>query len=206
MISIRFVAIFYTLMGGFGWALAVYWGGFDPWRWGEQGMLGALWKDALLGAGVGVGTVLLSHLLERWAEWARRLSEAFQDLLGQLSSPQILAIAVFSSIGEELLFRGFLQQGIATHLVEGAWSAPVALIGSSLIFGLLHVGPDWRTFWPWTVMAVVMGLCFGWMYQFTGNLMAPILAHFTINFLNLMSITSGDDEDTGDGQGDSPEE
>jgi membrane protease YdiL (CAAX protease family) len=37
-------------------------------------------------------------------------------------------------------------------------------------------------------MAIVMGGAFGLMFQLTGNLLAPILAHFTINFLNLIAI------------------
>jgi membrane protease YdiL (CAAX protease family) len=38
-------------------------------------------------------------------------------------------------------------------------------------------------------MAIVFGGVFGWIYLYTGNLLGPILAHFTINFFNIMSIT-----------------
>jgi membrane protease YdiL (CAAX protease family) len=186
MISIRFVAIFYTLMGGLGWALATYWLDLDPFVW--KGIEIEPTRDAAVGVVVGLVTVVTSNLLERWAEWARRLSAAFRDTLGEMKLPQILALAVFSSVGEELLFRGFLQQGISEHLLSGEFARPGGLVLSSLIFGALHVGPDWKTFWPWTVMAIVMGGAFGLMFQLTGNLLAPILAHFTINFLNLIAI------------------
>jgi membrane protease YdiL (CAAX protease family) len=33
-----------------------------------------------------------------------------------------------------------------------------------------------------------MGFALGGMYMYTGNVLAPILAHFTINFLNLSLI------------------
>ena len=56
------------------------------------------------------------------------------------------------------------------------------------MFGAVHVGPDPKTFFPWTIMAVVMGFVLGGMYLYTGNVLAPILAHFTINFLNLSLI------------------
>jgi len=188
MISIRFVAIFYTLMGGLGWALAVYWLDLDPFVWRDVEIHPM--RDAGVGAAVGVVAVVVSNLLERWAEWARRLSAAFRETLGEIKLPQILALAVFSSIGEELLFRGFLQQGLSEGLLAGTgeFAKPGGLLISSLIFGALHVGPDWKTFWPWTVMAIVMGGAFGLMFQMTGNLLAPILAHFTINFLNLIAI------------------
>jgi len=55
---------------------------------------------------------------------------------------------------------------------------------AAAVFGLLHTGPNTR-FLPWTVMAFGAGLLFGAMVLWTGNLLAPMLAHFVINFLNL---------------------
>ena len=37
-------------------------------------------------------------------------------------------------------------------------------------------------------MAVVMGFGFGLLYLYTGNIVAPVVAHFTINYFNLMHI------------------
>jgi len=123
------------------------------------------------GAGAGLLVVLLSRLLERYFAWARALARRMIDLIGPLDGPSILVISLSSAIGEEMLFRGFLQPSIG-------------LIASSLLFGLLHIGPN-RAYWPWTVMAIAMGFAFGALYLFTGTLLAPILAHFTINFFNL---------------------
>lgn len=186
MLPIRLVAIFYTLMGALGWALAVHWVEIDPWRW--VGADPDLVRAALVGVAVGLVTVVVSNLLERWAEWARRLSEAFREMLGELTLGSVFVIALFSAFGEELLFRGFLQQALATHAFSGDWADALGLIVSSVVFGLLHVGPDWETFWPWTVMALLMGGAFGLMFLQTGSLLAPILAHFTINFFNLILI------------------
>jgi len=80
-------------------------------------------------------------------------------------------------LGEEMLFRGLLQPAIG-------------IVWSSLIFGLLHVGPD-RRYAPWTLMAIGMGFAFGGLHYYTGNLLAPILAHFTINHFNLTAIAKG---------------
>ena len=49
------------------------------------------------------------------------------------------------------------------------------------------MGPGKR-FVPWTVSALALGVAFGALAQETGNLGAPIAAHFTINFLNLRYI------------------
>jgi membrane protease YdiL (CAAX protease family) len=83
-------------------------------------------------------------------------------------------LALVSSIGEELLFRGALLPWF------GVWI-------QGIVFALLHVGPG-RRFLPWTVSALVLGIAFGWLAVWTGNLGGPIAAHFAINFLNLRYI------------------
>ena len=60
----------------------------------------------------------------------------------------------------------------------------VGLGWASLLFGLMHLGPD-RAWLPWTGFAVVMGLGFGALYILTGGLWAPIVAHVVINGVNL---------------------
>ena len=146
------------------------------------------WLDIAIGLGVGLLVVVVSAILERVAEWAQRLSEAFAGLLGPMSHAQIAVFAITSAVGEELLFRGFLQQWLSDVVFGGPMSDWWGLIVASAIFGLVHVGPDRRTFLPWTIMAVVMGFALGGMYLYTGNVLAPILCHFTINFLNLAQI------------------
>ena len=56
-----------------------------------------------------------------------------------------------------------------------------------VLFGAAHV-PVRRGLWPWPFMAFGMGLVFGWMFLEFGDLTGPILAHATINFLNLRYI------------------
>ncbi len=132
----------------------------------------------LLGVAFGLLMVLLSRLGVRRYPWARRLHRDFRSLLGPLSNREILILAVASAIGEELLFRGALQPWI------GLWPQAV-------IFAALHVGPGVR-FLPWTVSALVIAVGFGYVFEWTGDLGAPIAAHFTINYLNLHYIANVD--------------
>ncbi|MDX9723236.1 MAG: CPBP family intramembrane glutamic endopeptidase [Myxococcota bacterium] len=127
-----------------------------------------------LGAAGGGLVVLLSRLLERWAAWARELSRLLGQMLGQLDHNAIIVLSVFSALGEEALFRGLLQPELG-------------IVWSSLIFGLLHIGPD-RRYLSWTMMAIGMGFGFGGLFVLSGNLLAPILAHFTINYFNLHAL------------------
>ena len=57
------------------------------------------------------------------------------------------------------------------------------------VFAALHIGPG-RRFLPWTVSALVLGLAFGLLAKWTGNIGGPIAAHFVINYLNLRFIVA----------------
>jgi membrane protease YdiL (CAAX protease family) len=127
-----------------------------------------------IGAGIGLSVVLLTRVATRHFQWARDLYTSFRDLLGPLSGQEILILALASSVGEELLFRGALLPWI------GVW-------WQGLVFALLHVGPGKR-FLPWTASAFVIGVGFGALANSTHNLGGPIAAHFMINFLNLRFI------------------
>jgi membrane protease YdiL (CAAX protease family) len=125
----------------------------------------------LLGVAIGLVVVFLTRLAVHRFDWARQLHRSFRGLLGNLHARDIFILAVASSVGEELLFRGALLP----------W---VGLLAQAVIFALLHVGPGLR-YLPWTASALVMGLALGLLHQEMGDLGGPIAAHFTINYLNL---------------------
>ncbi len=188
-LSARFAAAFYFVLGGAGYLFGGVLGGLDLLVWHNRfGTDTGI--DAAAGIVTGLVVVVASSLLERFAEWARKLSAAFSDLLGELTLSEVFVLAVSSSIGEELFFRGFVQQIFAVKVFDGvAGGDYIALAVASVIFGLVHIGPEPRTFLPWTIMALVMGFVLGGLYMVTGNVLAPVLAHFTINFLNLYLIS-----------------
>ncbi len=129
----------------------------------------------MLGVGVGLGVVILTRILRRVSKSARDLEEQLGAAIGHPSPGLIFWMALFSSIGEEAFFRGAMQPVLGLTI-------------TAIIFGLLHgfFLPKW---WFWTVFALAIGFAFGQMFESTGNLLAPIGAHFTINLLNLYAIT-----------------
>lgn len=146
----------------------------------------ALSKQRLiLGIGLGLGTGAVMLLFWRWAvhalEWARQLRRDLRELLGVLLPDEIVVLAVTSALGEELFFRGALLPALGRG----------GLFTSSLVFALLHLGPLSRfpRMVPWTLSALVTGLCFGALFVATGNLCAPVLAHFLVNLVNLKMVT-----------------
>jgi membrane protease YdiL (CAAX protease family) len=134
-------------------------------------------------------------------EWYRRMAVFLKrmltdpDLLGPgLDSQKGFVIAVYSSIGEEAFFRGFLQPLLIRKIGEFS-DAPDSLvvtvlgvIAASLVFGALHF-PVVKELRPWTVFAIVAGLLFGGLAAWSGSLAAPVLAHLLINWLNLKRLT-----------------
>jgi hypothetical protein len=134
----------------------------------------------LIGGAVGLAVVWLTRTATRRFRWARDLHASFRDLLGPLTPREILILALASSIGEEMLFRGALLPWIGVP-----WQA--------IVFALLHVGPGKR-FLPWTASALVLGVAFGELALHTRNLGGPIAAHFVINFLNLRYIVAAPPE------------
>ena len=62
---------------------------------------------------------------------------------------------------------------------------PISLaLLASLAFGLIHFVPR-REMLPWTAFAVVAGFVFGWLFDFSGQLAAPVAAHTVVNGINL---------------------
>jgi len=150
-------------------------GSADVYRLAHRGQ-GWLWASPLIGVAVGLLIVWLSQLATKHWQRLQQLRDGFRDVLGPLSHREIVTLAVSSSVAEELLFRGALLPWLGV-----AWQA--------LLFGLLHIGPD-RRFIIWTAMATAIGLLFGAVTLWVGDIGAAVTAHFIVNYLNLRFITA----------------
>jgi membrane protease YdiL (CAAX protease family) len=136
-------------------------------------------SDALLGAAAGLapaaGVVLALH--RGWA-WAHRLldglGEGLTALLG-LAPWQLVLVAVAAGCGEEVLFRGLVQDAVRLGLEghAGATGAAVAgIVAGAALFGIAH--PVSRAYVLW---AGGFGVWLGWCYLRAGNLLLPAVAH-----------------------------
>jgi membrane protease YdiL (CAAX protease family) len=159
---VRFAALFYGSLT----VAAVLWiglGRLNPRFFGHSVAL-----SALLGALTAVATVSLGLLAYRLLPVLREIAEELAPrLVASADRSSLVLVSVFSGVGEETFFRGAVQQGFG-------------LVAASLLFGLVHVGPD-RRYLVWTAWAVLAGFLFGTLYEVTGGLLAPILAHSTHN-------------------------
>ena len=147
-----------------------------PEPWFTLPTVTAHWYSALLGLTLGFAGVAATSALVKKTTWARTLHEELRPFVSSMPSSGIYLVALFSALGEEMLFRSVVQS--STNL----WI-------QALIFGLAHQLPG-RARWTWALWATIMGLCFGALYQATGSLLGPIVAHATINAMNLHFLQS----------------
>lgn len=116
-------------------------------------------------------------------ELERLSDDSMIKTLLQLRPAELIVISICAGIGEELLFRGWMLYWLAgasggepSHFELG-----FALLGSSIAFGLMH--PISKLY---VVLAAVMGLYFGLLLFWSGNLLVPIAAHAAYDAIQLI--------------------
>ncbi len=84
-------------------------------------------------------------------------------------------------VTEELLFRGYVQGGLA-RLLPGR---PVGVVlVAAFVFGLVHApaGPGWA------LAAGLAGVGYGWAYH-RGGILAAVMVHFLVNLVHFVGFT-----------------
>ncbi len=134
-------------------------------------------KPSLGGNGVAAGLVLL--VLARNMRAQPTAANAFSALLFYV---------LFLGLGEELLFRGYIQSRLNIAFgrpfvffgVQWGWGAVIA----SVLFALMHVinlgslsAGQWQLTPWWGVWTFFGGLVFAFLREKTGSIAAPALLH-----------------------------
>ncbi len=138
------------------------------------------WRAFLIGLAATAPMIplMLWLSLSSWPPFKRLMHEVEQTVVPMFSKCTTLdfaLIAVLAGLGEEVLFRGLVQTGIAAPL--GPWTA---LVISSVLFGMLHLVT--RTY---AVIATIFGVYLGWLYIVTGDLFAAVVTHAVYDFAAL---------------------
>jgi membrane protease YdiL (CAAX protease family) len=155
------------------------------------------WTDLLAAV---AGALGLNHLLTiagAWQETAwptpapvRALFDGLFVYRGAVDFAALLvAFAIVPAFCEEILFRGFLQAGLAR-----AVDRPAGVVAASaLVFAVFHLD-------PWRFTGVFgLGLFLAWLRLRTGSLLPPMAAHAASNVLAITLKATGrlDDEAPG---------
>jgi len=118
--------------------------------------------------------------LETWLEnseqQAARLTEAFLSTTTYTGlAVNVLMIGILPALAEEIVFRGVLQRLFGKLVGNMHWG----IIISAIIFAGIHL--QFYGFLP----RFALGLVFGYLFLWTGNLWIPITAHFINNLLSV---------------------
>lgn len=101
-----------------------------------------------------------------------------QMLLGYL-----MFITLWAGVGEELFYRGYVQERLRP------WGTMTAVFLSAFLFAIRHAvqlqGPDypWRAALVWVGLCFVLGLMFAALYEWKRSIWPPIAAHVLFNLI-----------------------
>jgi uncharacterized protein len=127
-----------------------------------------------------VALVILDRVPIAPLDRVRQIAEyAIREMFPNPRLWQLALVAAMAGLGEELLFRGLVQAGLA-RLIGGVAGVWIALVIASLVFGVFH----WLST-TYALLAALAGVYFGWLLIATGSLWPPILAHALYDFVAL---------------------
>ena len=128
-------------------------------------------------AGVVAGCVLSGWFFFSWfSELSafKRIQNFVRDQLAPMLNDcrawELIVVAAFAGIGEEVLFRGVIQPRVG-------WLA------ATLLFGLAH--PITPTY---VIMAAILGGLLGQLQIVGGNLWAPIIGHAVYDYIGFCLV------------------
>ncbi|QDZ40054.1 CPBP family intramembrane metalloprotease [Euhalothece natronophila Z-M001] len=132
-------------------------------------------EAVLIGLGLATGIILASGLIYRiWPAYRESAQYYLNLVLKPLALPDSIWLGLLPGLSEELLFRGVMIPALGSGII--------AVIISSVLFGVLHLGGAQQ--WPYGVWATSVGFVLGAVMIATGNLLIPIIAHIMTNFVS----------------------
>ncbi|HUE74462.1 MAG TPA: CPBP family intramembrane glutamic endopeptidase [Pirellulaceae bacterium] len=175
---------------------AIAFAGGQFWRhWPLVGLGESTSPDSMLVA-VGWGMLATSPLTlglalvteSRWrplVELSDQAERLLKPLLAGVRPIELLFVALAAGIGEELLFRGLLQAGLAQWW-SGHWAGWLAAwLLTSLVFGVCH----WIS-GMYAILAFLAGFYLGGLLLVFDNLLVPITAHAMYDLAALIYLAN----------------
>lgn len=128
----------------------------------------------------------MPDFLKNFETWARQNEDRAAELTTFLTTFDsfgnfllaFVVIAILPGIGEELLFRGMLQP----ELQRATGNIHAAIWISAIMFSAIHL--QFFGFVP----RMLLGVLFGYLYYWSGNIVVPMLAHFINNGFSVVMI------------------
>lgn len=94
-------------------------------------------------------------------------------------------VVVIAPVVEEVIFRGFVQEGLGRWLGGRRW---VAILGTSVVFALIHIpSVDGQALVPLFVLSCLLGV----VRERTGGVWAGVIVHGIFNAANIGMALAG---------------
>jgi membrane protease YdiL (CAAX protease family) len=147
-----------------------------------------------------LGDLVYSNTSNNWfvsihTSYLRSMDVSAMPVLQQFIIFTVPAV-IFSPVGEEIFFRGFLQESLATKLsyrsamiIESAFFALVHLFHHGIVRdlnGAVHFYP--LSGFIWMLLMFTTAMSFAWLKLKTGSIYPPIIAHVMFNLVMNASI------------------
>jgi membrane protease YdiL (CAAX protease family) len=164
-----------------------------PWRerlaWRAPGLGVGTWALILLGS---LGVLLSLQLLADWAieepsEHLVLITRLLTETEGAAAVFMFFFFSVMPGFAEEVVFRGFVQTGLARR-----WPAWAAIGMSGLAFALIHLDPQHMTF------VFPLGLWFGFLAWATRSVITAMIVHALNNLTAIALARTFGDVETGE--------
>lgn len=125
-------------------------------------------------------------LLNRWPTPGVRvirdwLVGVLHESFAQATTLQLAYVAMAAGLGEELLFRGWLQRYLTLRCAGHPHASLLATGATAILFGGMHSLS--RTYFA---LATLASLYLSWLYVATDSLWAPITAHACYDWIVLV--------------------
>lgn len=126
------------------------------------------------------------QFLKGFENWSKEKEESAERIIKAITNIHsfpyfvlcFVVIAIIAGIGEELLFRGLLQN----KLVALFKNHHLAIIATAIIFSAIHI--QFYGFVP----RMLLGVIFGYLYYWSKNILIPIFAHILNNGFTVVGL------------------
>ena len=129
-------------------------------------------------------SIKLPEFLKSLEDWMRFKEDAAKGIIEKFLMDgryymllyNIFLIAILPAIGEELIFRGVLQN----IFVRWTGSIHAGILITGLLFSFIHF--QFYGFFP----RALLGILFGYLLYWSGSIWVPVFAHFTNNAMSVI--------------------
>jgi hypothetical protein len=130
--------------------------------------------------------VTFPEWMASFGQWVRSTEELAAGIIKAITSDltpasfacTFLVVAVIAAVGEELVFRGLIQN----EMIRAVRNPHLAIWLTAIFFSAFHL--QFLGFVP----RILLGAFLGYIYYWSGNLWIPILGHFFNNGLQVVAL------------------